>query len=361
MRFCSIKDIKYILVVYILTTLYLLLFTPLTTSEANIIYSSKFTLTNSILNFLMQFSSNKIVLRFPFFVLSILSISLFYLYLKSYFKKVEDVKLSLFIFILTPGFFVSNIIINWATIPILLTILLLFSVKYKNRLTIVLIIMLLFFTNTASFVVYIALFLYLFFKKRDYLIQILLIVAIFLYFYFNRFYIGGVPSGHFLKLMGIYAVTFSPFYFLAILYAIYRLYKDKDIDLLWYISIVSFILSIIFSIRQKILVTDFTPFFIISSLLVVKVFKNSMLIRLKEYRKKYIFLCKSVIFMLLLETLIVVLNYPIYIFIGIKLFIIDTNIYTIYNNSQKKEVKCIKDYSNHYKNLYKYYGFKECR
>jgi len=53
-----------------------------------------------------------------------------------------------------------------------------------------------------------------------------------------------------------------------------------------YYSICSYI-SIALSIRQKIVVTDFTPFIVVSAPLVIMVFKKSVSIRLPIFRRKY--------------------------------------------------------------------------
>jgi len=264
------------------------------------------------------------------------------------------------IYILIPGVFVSTIVINWATIPIFLSLLFVVATIKENKLVQAIALVLLFFTHTALFVFYIAIFLYSY-KRKIIWLMILSLILFILSTYFQKYDLGGVPKGHLLQLLGIYAVTLSPFFFIALVYSLYRVGKDKQADILWYISTTAFIVSLLLSIRQKILVIDFTPFIVIATPLSVKVFKNSLAIRLKEFRSKYYLLCKIVIFVLLLETLVVALNYPIYRYFSKKIYFIDTSIYKISDIVKNGSKKCVKNINNHNKNLYLFYNIKECK
>ncbi|NPA27428.1 MAG: hypothetical protein GXN91_00030, partial [Epsilonproteobacteria bacterium] len=177
----------------------------------------------------------------------------------------------------------------------------------------------------AQFALYLAVAIYGYFNRRWYWLGVgmgLLVLSI-----FNANYpIEGVPRGHLQTLLGIYAVTFSPFYFLAIVYALYRGAKGKK-DIIWYIAIVALFVSILLSIRQKVVVIDFTPFLIISTPLVIEIFRGSVAIRLPQFRKRYYLLCQIVLIVLLLETLLIAVDYPIYKNFGKDLKIIDKSIY----------------------------------
>jgi len=361
MNFCKIdkKNFNIFIAFYLLATLSLIIYTPLTISEANLIYSSDITISNIIVKFLFKFSHENYILRLPFFLISILSIFLLYQYSRDILNKQEKY-FSIFLYLATPGVFVSNIIINRATVPIFLSLLFIVAIKKRYRVLQVVSLVLLFFTHTALFVFYLAIFLYAY-QKKDSLLFIVSFILLLISIILEKYTIGGLPRGHLVQLFGIYAVIFSPFYFLALVYSLYRLAKDRIYDVLWYIVVVSFIISLILSIRQKILITDFTPFMVFASPLIVKVFQNSLSVRLPEFRKKYYILCKIVVIVLLLETLFVAFSYPIYKYTGKKPYIIDTTIYKLEKIAQKNHKKCINNISTKYTNLYKYYKLKICK
>jgi len=362
MKDCSIHKtfFKIFLIFYIFICGYLIIFTPITTSEANLIYSNQNSISTYIVNFLLKINHNIVLPRSIFLIISIINVWLLYIYSKTLFKDSKDIYLTILIYLLIPGVFVSNVVINWATIPIFLSLLFIVATLYENKIIQAIALVLLFFTHTAIFVFYIAIFLYSYKRKIIWLIVSSLILFI-LSTYFQKYDLGGVPKGHLLQLLGVYAVTLSPFFFIALVYSLYRVGKDKQIDILWYISTTAFVVSLLLSIRQKILVTDFTPFIIIATPLSVKVFKNSLAIRLKEFRGKYYLLCKIVILVLLLETLVVALNYPIYRYFNKRIYFIDTTIYKISDIVKNSSKKCVKNINNHNKNLYQFYNIKECK
>jgi len=360
MNFCKIDKWSFTLFIflYLFVCGYLLVFTPLMTSEANLIYSPDFTLSKYLANFALKLFHTNYGVRLPFFIISLLSTLLIYRYSKSILNK-SSVYLALFLYLVTPGVFVSTIIISWATIPIFLSILLVVAIKEKIVMLQILSLVLLFFTHTAVFVLYLAIVIYGY-KKHNVLLFVFSLFLFIISTYLNKYSFGGIPRGHLLQLFGIYAVIFSPFYFMSLIYAIYRIGKDRVGDVLWYIVAISFVVSLILAIRQKILVTDFTPFIVFASPLIVLVFQNSLSVRLPIFRTKYYFICKLVVVVLLLETLLVAFNYPIYRYMGKKLYIIDTSIYIVAQKAQSTTQKCIKDTSNRYKNLYKFYNLKKC-
>ncbi len=361
MKECNIHKnfFKFFLYFYIFICGYLIIFTPITTSESNLIYSNNVTISSLIANLILKFNHTIILPRFIFFIISIVNVWFLYIYSKYIFTKRSDSYLTILVYLLIPGVFVSNIVINWATIPIFLSLLFVISTIKGSRVGQVISLVLLFFTHTAFFVFYIAIFLYSY-KRRIVWLMILSLILFILSTYFQIYDLSGVPKGHLLQLLGIYAVTLSPFFFLALIYSLYRLSIDKQRDILWYISTTSFIISLLLSIRQKILVIDFTPYIVIATPLSIKVFKNSLAIRLREFRGKYHLLCKIVILVLLLETSIIALNYPIYRYFGKKIYFIDSTIYDVAKIAKKSGKKCINNIKNYNKNLYKFYNIYKC-
>ena len=347
---------------YIAASAILMFATPFTQAEANLIFNNNFTLTNLIINFLYPQIDNNLI-RLPFFVLSLISLLIFYKIIKSYFKKEEFIYLTLFVYLLTPGLFLSFIIVNYATIPILLTLIFIFAYKKDYKILQIVVLVLLFFTHTAQFAFYIAILLYSF-KKREWHLFITSGLMFLLSSVEATYPIDGIPRGHLLELFGIYGAVFSPLLFIAFVYSIYKIGLKGKKDILWYIAATVFSISILLSIRQKIRVTDFTPYIVIATPLIIQVYKDSISIRLKKFRKFYYTICLTIITVLLLETSLIIFHYPIYKFLHIDLWLIDKSIYKIEKNALilKKEGKnCINKVRKRDINLYRFYNISKCK
>jgi len=360
--FLSKRIYIFFLYLYIAVAFWLLYFTPLTPSEANILFSNENHITNFIIFFIEKFTNNKIALRLPFFIISLLSFKLYIDIAKSYFKNKSFLYLSIIIYLIIPGTFISFIIINYATVAIFLILLFIYSYHKKNIIIESVALMLLIVTNTAQFAVFIGVALYTFRKKEWYLFGISIFLII-LSSIEATYAIDGIPRGHLTNLFGVYGAVLSPFYFIYLIYALYYIGIKSQKDIMWYIVVAVFIMSLLLSIRQKINVTDFTPYLVIAVPLAVKVFEKSISIRLKEFRNFYFKVCTIIVIVLLLETLLIVFNYPIYILSDKKIQIANKNIYKIEKSVKKLEKnaqKCLKFIKSREKNLYKYYGITVC-
>ncbi len=325
---CKIKSKFFInsILFYFILSIFLIFYIPFTKLEYKILNNNEF-LTNIFVNFLSNISNNYIFLRLTFFILSIISIILLYKISQIYLKSNQFQNLSILVFIFTPGFFISSIIINYATLQILLILSFIYF-YLRNNILYLLPFVLLFFTNTMVFILYLAIAIYSFIKK-DKITFVISIFFIFLSIIFNGFNINGLPKGYFIELFISYSIVFSPFYFLALIYSLYRVWKDKNNSLLSLIISLFLISSFLLSIRQKINIINFTPYIIIAAPLIVLVFKNSISIRLKRFQKKYILLCNMIITVMLIETLLIAFSYPIYKLTNGKVKIVNSRIYTI--------------------------------
>ena len=364
MQWCKLSNKAFIgfFIIYSAISLWLIYITPFTNTEADILYSNSFSLTSYITKTLYSLTNSVFFIRLIFFITSTISLFLMFKITNRYLDK-EYRNLALFIYLITPGVFVSFLIVNYATFAIFLTLLFIYSYQKGLKALSFLALVLLFFSHTGSFVVYIASALYAY-KIKD--ISLLLISIVLLTFssIYANYPIDGIPKGHLVQLFGIYAAIFSPLYFLAVVYTIYRFIKEKKYDLLWYIVATSFIVSLILSIRQKIQITDFAPYIVIVAPLVVYVFKNSLSIRLKPFRKNYYIVCITIISVLLLETLITALEYPLFKYFNNNLLLIDKSIYEVPKNVAKlknKNISCIKRAKNRDLNLYRFYNIKLCK
>jgi len=365
MRECLIskRAIKYFIALYLIIISLLAYTTPLSYSEADILFRDN-SFESTITQFIFSYTHNQFFLRLPFILISILSIYLYLELLKKYFKEWSSYyNLSIFVYLITPGVLLSSILVNYATLPIFTTLLFIYANQKNSKLLEVLSLVLLFFTHSAYFVIYIAVIIYSYRVKDLWTLSISTILLIMSLIY-PTYSIGGIPKGHLLQLIGIYAAIFSPLLFLAILFSLYKSYRYLKNDLLVIISITSFILSILLSIRQKIKITDFSVFFIFSTPLLILTLKKSIEVRLREFHKKYYLICKIVISVLLLETFIIIMHHPLYIIAPQVDWLIDKNIYSIpsiVKSIKSTNKECKKVIPKKAKNLYKYYGIEECK
>ncbi|MBU1993709.1 hypothetical protein KKC15_03260, partial [bacterium] len=97
-----------------------------------------------------------------------------------------------------------------------------------------------------------------------------------------------------------------------IFYILYRRLLTKNIDLLWFISFVPLIFSLLLSFRQRVDVEHFAPYLIIALPLAAQTFYSSYRIRLKIFRKKYKILFTVSLIFLLLNSFLVFFNKYLY-------------------------------------------------
>jgi len=349
---------------YLLVVLILIFVTPFSQTEANILFSSQITLEGLITKAVYYFIDTPWAMRLPFFIISLANIYLYLELLDRYFRKYSPYyNLALLIFLLLPGVALSFIIVNYATIPIFLTLLILYAYHKEYFLILIVSMVLLLFTHSAQFIVYIGVALYSYHRKEWWLtitsVTFILIASI-----MSIYGIDGIPKGHLIQLVGIYAAIFSPILFLVVVYALYKVAIRGTKDLLWYIVVTAFVISLLLSIRQATKITDFAPFLVLSIPLVVVVFRDSLAIRLKEFRKFYYLICNIVIVVLLLETSVIFLHYPLSLLIPSNELLLDTSIYKIPQEIEalKKSGKVCKDeIARKDFNLYRYYGIAKCR
>jgi ABC-type multidrug transport system fused ATPase/permease subunit len=112
-----------------------------------------------------------------------------------------------------------------------------------------------------------------------------------------------------------YSLIFSPFVFLYFFYTLYRILMKEEKSILWFISFIALIFSILISYRQRILIDDFAPYVVVSVPLMVRLFMNSYRIRLPENRRghKALFI---VVFAMLIVNFVVTYTYQyLYLFL----------------------------------------------
>ena len=274
--------------------------------------------SNSLLSHIINasltyFGQNDFALRIPMILLHVGSVLLLYEISKEYLNERNRLWLSV-IYMMLPGVVSASLIISSASIVIFG--LFLFVYVYKKEWQFFYMPLLLLYALISGGFIYLfaALMLYALYKKEKQLF-----IYLFLLFGINVYLFGinarGAPSGHFLDTIGIYAAVFTPIVFIYVVYVLYRKFLTKEIDVLWYISTTSLVVSLILSFRQRIEVAHFAPYILVALPLAAKTFYSSYRVRLRMFRKNYrnIFIVSFVF--LLINITFVFFNKYLYLFL----------------------------------------------
>ncbi|SFV74494.1 membrane protein [hydrothermal vent metagenome] len=307
------------------------------------------------------FGKNDFALRVPIIIIHLLSTLLVYLTSKPYLKDENSRLWLVFIFILLPGVMSSALIISNASLLIFglfffLYIYQKFSLLYTYPL------LLLYALSVEDFIyLFFALFFYGIYKKdKKCIVANLLFITLSIYRF--GFIIKGVPSGHFLDILGIYSAIFSPIIFLYLFYILYRKYLQKEIDIVWFISTFVLLYSIILSFRQKIYIEHYAPYVILALPLAAQKFRFSYKVRLKMFRKGYRNIFLFTIFLLIIHSIILIQNKELYHFLQNpkKHFAYNMHIAKeLAQNLKKHHIQCIKTNKKMALRL-KFYGIDSC-
>lgn len=259
------------------------------------------------------FGQNDIALRLPFIIFYTLSILLMYKLTSNYFKYKKDQFLSILIFMILPGVLSASLLVNSAIVVLFFTLLYIFLYDRNKAHPIWLLFLLVFIDNSFA-ILFLALFFYSLKQKDKTTIYIsLFLFALSMYIY--GFETDGKPKGYFLDTFAIYATIFSPLVFIYFIYTIYRAGIKNKRNFVWYISTTALIVSLLFSFRQRVYIEDFAPYVVISIPFMLKMFYHSYRIRLSIFRKKHYIGAIIVLFMLVINCILTIVNKPLYLFL----------------------------------------------
>ena len=348
---------------YASALLYLAITLPIGPNEAFLYYEAD-TVLYTLIHFSNGWFSNGLDFRLPFLFFGLTNIILFFMMSKVYFQKIEESYLATTIFALLPGIITSSILVNIAVVVVTLVLIFLIFYEKKKVYAQVIVMVLLLLIHNASIIFFIALLIYSALKRDRLLFIFSLLLALASLFHFNGLYVNGRPSGEFMELFGLYMALFSPFIFIYFFYALYRIWQREQKDILWYISFTAFILSILLSLRQQVIMTDFAPYVIIAVVLMILIYQKTVQVRLPQFQRMYRLGFKVVIGSLVLTAFIILFHKSFFLFMDDKskhftypfyepywqvmeLKEIGQNCYTV--NSPKKQYQL------------KYYGIEACQ
>ncbi len=282
--------------------------------EASLLYGD-FSLLQLIIKFsLYVFGQNDLALRLPMIIFHMLSALLMYAISKKYLKDDRNRVWLVIIFMLLPGVLSSALLVDSA--GFIIFGLLLFVYVYDN------------YSKKYSYILLAALsvldggFIYLYFSllffsfySKDKIFFILNMVLFLLCMYLYGIRTEGLPEGYFLDSIGLYSAVFTPIVFVYLFYILYRRFLTKEIDMLWFISAIVFLFSLLLSFRQNIYIENFAPYVILALPLAAQTFYSSYRVRLKMFRTRYKTLFTVSLIFLIFNSLAVFFNKEIYLFI----------------------------------------------
>ncbi len=276
----------FISILYVSIVSYLAISTPITPHEAILFYSS-----DDFVSRLMHFGDSLIGghlgLRFVFLITGFISIGLFFVVANDTLRNKKDAMFATAIFAMLPGIITASVLANVAIM--VLASILIYLIAHHREWYILEIIALtaLFLLHSASILFFVAIALYGAMNKEKRTLFFGSAFVIILLFLGRGIEIGGIPKGHFIEIFAIYASLFSPFIFLYFMYVIYRIWLGKEKSIIWYISSIALFFSLLLSIRQRIVITDFAPYILIGTVLMVQIYYQSMRVRLPSLQNVY--------------------------------------------------------------------------
>ena len=279
--------------------------------EAELLYGKPSFLQYLIKLSLDIFGQNDFGLRFVMILFHLLSAILLYKISLEYIKTTRDRLWLLVVFVLLPGVVSAAVIVNSAGMLIFGLFLFVYLEKrlQQSYLNVLL------FTYAVIDMSFAYLFLalslyYMMNAKRQLSLYMLGLYTLSSYLY--GFEIGGFPTGHFLDTIGVYSAIFTPIIFIYLSYALYRRYFSLQRDIVWYISSVVFLLSLVLSFRQRLPLEHFAPYLMLALPLAAQTFSSSYRVRIKKYRRSYRLAFSLSLAFLALNTLVVFFNRELY-------------------------------------------------
>ena len=347
------------IMIYISAIVYLAYTTPITPHEANIFYSD-----NGIVNFLMHYGydifGGFIGIRLFFTLIGFISIYLYYSMTAIYLERESDRYSATTLYLILPGIITALVLANISILVIPLVLIFLISYDKDIKWLQIAIMGVLFFIHEASVIFFITILIYGFINKNRLLtlssgifLTLSIIIA-------RGVEIGGRPSGHFIDIFGLYTALFSPLIFIYFFYTLYRILLREEKNILWYISFGALIVSLLLSIRQRISITDFAPYVIISVVLMLDSFNRRLRVRLPIYQKYYKIGFIVVISTLISVSLLIVLHQPLFVDRG---YSFTDKLYEPFNLAKELKAKNIDCYSVDKRDkVYqlRFYGIESC-
>jgi len=330
-------------------------------NEASLLYEQK-----SLLQFIVHFSlylfgNNDFALRLPMILAHTISLILLYKISDSYLNSQRNKNWLVLIFVLLPGVMSAALVVNDAGLIILG--LFFFTYIYDKIPLVWSSVLLSFYLFASPGFLYLFLgmmIFYLYTQKKLHALYSFVLFLLSIYLYGFKTY--GIPKGHFLDTLGVYAAIFTPIIFIFIFYALYRRYLLGKTDFVWYISSSTLVFSLLLSLRQKVQLEYFAPYLMIAFPQVAQTFIHSYRIRLPKFRKRYKLIFGISLVLLSLNYIVVIFNKELYLYIDKpqKHFAYKSHVAKeLAQELHKKKIDCVKTDPQMQLRL-KFYGISFC-
>jgi len=326
-----------------------------------------FNQNHSILYYILHvstsiFGENDYALRLPIIFIHTFSALLFYTISDIHLKFTKDKFILLIIFLLIPGVLSSSLIVDESSIVILL--LLFFEyVRQMCEKRIYPLMAIYAFISPIFIYIYLGTLFYASSKKR---LKLFLFSALLLSVNVYLFKIddGGIPTGHFLDALGLYAIVLSPIVFFYIVYVLYRKFLQNENDLLWYIITTSLLFSLLLSFRQMMHVELYAPYLLLALPISAQTFFHSYRVRLPRFRKKYKQVFNFSLILLLVNAMSVFFHKEMYLFLETPSHHFAYRMHVVKELStrlKEEEIKCIDAHNNKMQLRLRFYGIATCK
>ena len=361
------KNFSLLLIAYTIAVVYLAGTTPVSPHEANLFFAD-----NGIVSSVMHFGKSLLDesvfgpflgIRVIFLLFGFISIFLYYRMSWIYMDKEEDRYLATAIYMLLPGIITALSLANISILVIPIVLLFLLAYKEEWILAQAFLMLILFLVHNASIVFFVSIFIYALVKKEK---PLLFVSGFFMFLSFltlRIINIGGKPSGHFVDLFGLYAALFSPLLFFYFFYTMYRILLREEKNILWYISFTALLGSLLLSVRQKVNLTDFAPYVVISIVLMLDTFNKSLRIRLPEYRKWYRAGFSIVMLVLVLSSATIIFHKQLFLFMKDPKKHFAAKLYEPYWLAEKLKIEgknCYDTWDGRVATQLRFYGIESC-
>jgi hypothetical protein len=330
-------------------------------TEAELLYGEFTPLKWLISSSLALFGHNDYALRTPMIALHLLSTVFLFLISKPYVSREFDRIWIIVIYALLPGVTSAALVLDSAGIVIAGSFLFVYLFQQNERYAIA-IMPFLFWLDPAFITLFFGILIYSLLNKR-YVLSTFSGFFFGISMLFHGIEVGGVPQGRFLDALGLYAAIFSPIIFLYFFYVLYRRFISNQRDLLWTIATSAFLISILLSFRQKILIQSFAPFMMLVLPLAAQTFFQTYRVRLREFRKRYAYLFYSALFLLGVNAIVVFFNQHFYRFFenpnnhfAYPMHIAKELALTLHRN----KIECIDAADNKLQLRLRFYGIEKC-
>ncbi len=335
--------------------------TPITPSEAYRFYH-----TSEISTFFMHTGythiPSELGLRIFFILFGIFNALLYYLITQFFLQKRADRYLSTLIYLLFPGVVASSILANSAIIVSTLILIFIYAFFKKCWLAVSIALLLLALIHWSAIIIYMILTLYALIKQEKLLLGILMLSTLFYAYYGVDFSLA--PEGsHILELLSIYATVFSPLVFIYLFYTLYRILLRGNRNMIWYLAFFSLITSLLMSLQYRISIVDFSPYIMLGSMLMIQGYYSSLRVRMRRFQNSYRWVFKIVTISLILSSLSILLNQPIYRTVGKEYFSVFSPVYSPYDRAlelKRNGKNCTKETGAKRIEQMKFYGIDRC-